>query len=632
MADAKLSALTELAATPAVDDELYIRDISEAAADESKRITVANLIAALHTGRGATYVIAASDAPAHVKAQADYVCDGTADNVEIQAAITALTGGRTSNQKVKLSGSFTIAATITVPAYTDLDLTEARITLADTSNCDMILINGSFGNVTGGILEGNKANQASGNGISITSGTAEEIRLQDIIVNNAFGHGFYFNNFYGADLGENLRASGCGGSGFYNNGIGGVTLTNCWAVLNGVNGLFSSGTYCVYERMVCDQNVDNGIRIQGGGYTVVNSFVSTANGEYDLFVTAATQNIYSNGALYYKEATTKTVNTAANLSFYDCTGCVFSNITMTNRPIDDTVGYGVKLTEYNNNYNNILSGCTIDSESGDLQFVEAQSGTLTGNNIRDNQLLGLVKIYYSSTASRVYTERNNIFINNTGYIVPGEIRTASGALVPTGTCTATTVSGTFTESPLALKPGANTMTCTASGTINVVMPAGSTAVVTSGDSIVTSSPKTCPAGATTLVTVTTGAGADTFTITVHSNAFAWHNPEAQDILIKKIVINRSAAGGTATAEMNVGIADNGTVDNPGVEFFDSILVNNAAAIHDSYVAGGTSYGTQTIWVNCQDSVSATDGWVVGKIDTEIANALAGSYYIEYTGK
>ena len=45
MADTKLSALVELAATPAVDDEVYIRDVSEAAADESKRITTANLLA-----------------------------------------------------------------------------------------------------------------------------------------------------------------------------------------------------------------------------------------------------------------------------------------------------------------------------------------------------------------------------------------------------------------------------------------------------------------------------------------------------------------------------------------------------------------------------------------------------------
>jgi hypothetical protein len=39
MADTKLSALTALAAGPAETDEIYIRDVSEASADESKRIT-----------------------------------------------------------------------------------------------------------------------------------------------------------------------------------------------------------------------------------------------------------------------------------------------------------------------------------------------------------------------------------------------------------------------------------------------------------------------------------------------------------------------------------------------------------------------------------------------------------------
>ena len=40
--------------------------------------------------RTATYVVAAGNAPAHVKAQADFVCKGVADNVEIQAALDAL--------------------------------------------------------------------------------------------------------------------------------------------------------------------------------------------------------------------------------------------------------------------------------------------------------------------------------------------------------------------------------------------------------------------------------------------------------------------------------------------------------------------------------------------------------------
>lgn len=45
---------------------------------------------ATQTVRTATYVIAANDAASHVKAQADYVCDGTGDNIEIQSAIDAL--------------------------------------------------------------------------------------------------------------------------------------------------------------------------------------------------------------------------------------------------------------------------------------------------------------------------------------------------------------------------------------------------------------------------------------------------------------------------------------------------------------------------------------------------------------
>jgi len=40
--DKKLSTLTELT-TPADADEIYIRDVSELAVDESKRITFANL-------------------------------------------------------------------------------------------------------------------------------------------------------------------------------------------------------------------------------------------------------------------------------------------------------------------------------------------------------------------------------------------------------------------------------------------------------------------------------------------------------------------------------------------------------------------------------------------------------------
>jgi hypothetical protein len=59
------------------------------------------------------YLVAASDAPADVKNQADYVCDGVADNVEIQAAIDALASG---GSVVLSPGTFTLAATVTLGA------------------------------------------------------------------------------------------------------------------------------------------------------------------------------------------------------------------------------------------------------------------------------------------------------------------------------------------------------------------------------------------------------------------------------------------------------------------------------------------------------------------------------------
>ena len=59
----------------------------------------------------ATIVVAASDSLN--KAAANYVCDGTADNVEIQAAIDALPAG--GGKVVLLDGNYTIADTVNLP-------------------------------------------------------------------------------------------------------------------------------------------------------------------------------------------------------------------------------------------------------------------------------------------------------------------------------------------------------------------------------------------------------------------------------------------------------------------------------------------------------------------------------------
>jgi len=110
--------------------------------------------------------------------------------------------------------------------------------------------------------------------------------------------------------------------------------------------------------------------------------------------------------------------------------------------------------------------------------------------------------------------------------------------------------------------------------------------------------------------------------------FAWHNPELQDIYIKKVVIVITTADADA-ANIDVGIADDATYTNGGTEFFDD-LTGETILVYDSWIAG--DLGTQLKWLLLQDSASATDGWIVAKILTNDGTSIVGSYYIEYVGK
>jgi hypothetical protein len=71
-------------------------------------------------GGGATieYMVASSTAPASTQALADYVCDGTADDVQINAALTALASASSTGGRVTLSeGTFNISASIVMKDY-----------------------------------------------------------------------------------------------------------------------------------------------------------------------------------------------------------------------------------------------------------------------------------------------------------------------------------------------------------------------------------------------------------------------------------------------------------------------------------------------------------------------------------
>jgi len=128
-------------------------------------------------GGRAGMLVAASGASATIKARADYVCDATADNVEIQAAIDAMGYGG----EVYLSpGLFNIAAGINVWDGTALlgsgsaeyatrlyavnGLNGNVITCRDHNTTDDWWHCGKLGNF---LIKGNSANQTSGNGVMV---------------------------------------------------------------------------------------------------------------------------------------------------------------------------------------------------------------------------------------------------------------------------------------------------------------------------------------------------------------------------------------------------------------------------------------------------------------------------------
>lgn len=80
---------------------------------------MANAINSKTRGNPTTLIVASSTASAADKAMADYVCDGTADDVEINAAISSLAG---LGGEVKLSrGTFNLAATVSIAGDSGAD-------------------------------------------------------------------------------------------------------------------------------------------------------------------------------------------------------------------------------------------------------------------------------------------------------------------------------------------------------------------------------------------------------------------------------------------------------------------------------------------------------------------------------
>jgi hypothetical protein len=177
---------------------------------------------------GGLKLIASSTSPASVTAAADSVCDGAADDVEIQAAIWALRGATLPNSGlgggiVLLdAGLYDITQTLYIPQRIHLigvDPSDQGIgttlRLANGANCDVIRTEGTvgssywwhYGSLENLFVDGNKANNTWGTAFNI--GTMGEVsRILSCYASRAAVDGFHFAG------GRPSRVEGC--SSFFN--------------------------------------------------------------------------------------------------------------------------------------------------------------------------------------------------------------------------------------------------------------------------------------------------------------------------------------------------------------------------------------------------------------------------------
>jgi hypothetical protein len=586
------------------------------------------------TGRTATYVIAASDAPAHVKAQADYVCDGTADNVEIQAAITTLPteGGHV----VLTSGLFTITDTINILdkpvwlqgdgiGWTHADGDETFlyggtvITAADGFAKKMIRVYNSAAatqKAAGTLIsdlklyQGFPAENLATYGIYVDGGgsACHQVKVQNVSISGLEGYGLEAGG--GEFIGNNLYIRGCRGSGaritgsdnILSNSIlggnggttydgvlttGSVILSTIYSYGNGRCGFFmSSGSQITATNLWADNNREAGIGIGYPGNTGVHH------------VTLTNCTAVNNG-----QDNTKTGSRRAGICVIDSYDVTISGCSMYGNGTDQL--YGLFINDFTNDTRVTVSGCVIagNYNSG---IISGLGGIATGAD-------------YVTVTGCVF-DSNGQQTNNTYYDIQLDEHSGDGS-------TYWIISDNIFKAVAANKVKYNITESTNSNynliTGNIFSGAVTSAINKVGVNTVASNNQgyIAPGEVRTVSGSLTGGAENTI-------VFAWHNPEAQDILIKKVVVNVTTADASA-ANIDVGIADDATYTNGGTEFFND-LAGETAQLNDSWVAGDG--GAQTKWVLCQDSASATDGWVVGKALGADATDLVGSYYIEYTGK
>jgi hypothetical protein len=353
--------------------------------------------------RSATMVVASSTASTAAKEAADYVCDGTGDQTEINAALAAIAA--TGNMgTVQLSeGTFYLSAVIQMPGNTVLKGQGMNVTIVTKKDGA-----GNFSLIT---------NASGANNITIKDLTLDGNRNG----NAADSRAIQFTSISRPLVdGVEVRQTTNDCMGF--TGCSQVIVNNCYVHDGSVSGIdtLATSNYVVVKNCRIHNIAGHGVYIHGTNYASLTGNVINGCGQVGISVPSNSsyvsmtgnviKNCVTNGVQLDSPYSTSSGNIATNCGTHSILNQNGAN-TISGNIVAYGGGNGYGICSYNasaingvNATGNLIYSCANDG----IVFQNSNNSAVTGNNIIKSAMHGL----YSGEASNHTLIAGNLLSEN----------------------------------------------------------------------------------------------------------------------------------------------------------------------------------------------------------------------------
>jgi len=260
--------------------------------------------------RVATKIVAASNSKD--TSRADYVCDGSEDELTIESALSDLPSG--GGMVLLLEGTYYISDSIDIPkSFTVLTGVgwSTKLYLVDGSDCNVINVSGGDDNtfICNLQIDGNKDNQTAGYGISISGSALNKNNLSGVLlcyIHHCYGYGINLNYANrGLIFGNQLQYNNMGLR-IVNGDAYRIIANRCMNSAD--SGIFlSAANECNLIGNTCNSNGGDGIELAGADYSIIIGNRANNNSGYGLSIDANSDNNLV-GKNYLSGNTTGSIN------------------------------------------------------------------------------------------------------------------------------------------------------------------------------------------------------------------------------------------------------------------------------------------------------------------------------------